>query len=136
MKLITKISRKLQTLGWYPFETLASSNAFVSSVFVNFILLAIILIWTHFSNFNMRGDLIGYEIAATQIFGFIVSLINWFKFKKFKKAYEVNKTHTKEEREEYEESNALVGFLFYWIVGTVIAYFIMVPPFAVCKLLF
>lgn len=50
--------------------------------------------------------------------------------------YEENKTHTKEEREEYDEANSAVGYLFYWIIGTVIAYFAMVPPFAICKLLF
>ena len=133
---MNKLSRKLQTLNWYPFETLASSNAFLWSFFVNFILLAIILIWTHFSGFNMRGDLIGYEIAASQIFGFVMSLINWFKFKKFSKTYDKTKSHTKEEKEAYEESNASVGFLFYWITGTVIAYIVMTPPFAVCKLLF
>lgn len=133
---MNKLSRKLQTLNWYPFETLASSNAFLWSFFVNFILLAIILIWTHFSGFNMRGDLIGYEIAASQIFGFIMSLVNWFKFKKFSKTYDKTKSHTKEEKEVYDEKNSSVGYLFYWIIGTVIAYFTMIPPFAVCKLLF
>ena len=63
-------------------------------------------------------------------------MINFFKFRKFKKAYEAVPEHTKEEREEYNEKNSAVGYLWYWIVGTVIAYFVMVPPFAVCKLLF
>lgn len=131
-----KISRKLQQLNWYPFETLASSNAFLWSFLVNFILLALILLWTHFSNFNLRGNLIGYEIAATQVFGFAMSLVNTVRYKRFMKRYGESKEHTKEEKEEREERNSAVGFIWYWIVGAVIAYFVMVPPLAVCKLLF
>lgn len=131
-----KLSRKLQQLNWYPFETLTSSNTFLWSFFVNFILLALILLWTHFSNFNLRGDLIGYEIAATQVFGFAMSLVNTVRYKRFMKRYGESKEHTEEEKEEREERNSAVGFIWYWIVGTVIAYFVMVPPFAVCKLLF
>ena len=133
---MNKLSKRLQTLSWYPFETLASSNTFLWSFFVNFILLAIILIWTHFANFEMRGDFIRYEIAATQIFGFVMCIINWTKFKRFKKEYDNIKDHSKEEREAYEESNASVGFLFYWIIGMVISYFVMTPIFAVFKLIF
>lgn len=131
-----KLSRKLQQLNWYPFETLTSSNTFLWSFLVNFILLALILLWTHFSNFNLRGDLIGYEIAATQVFGFAMSLVNTVRYKRFMKRYGESKEHTEEEKEEREERNSAVGFIWYWIVGTVIAYFVMVPPFAVCKLLF
>lgn len=131
-----KLSRKLQSLSWYPFETLASSNAFLWSIFVNFGLLAIILLWTHFANFNMRGDMIGWEIAATQVFALIMSIVNLFRFKKVKSEYESKNPHTPEEREKFNESNSAVGFLFYWIVGTVVAYIVMIPPFSVCKLLF
>lgn len=131
-----KLSRKLQQLNWYPFDTLSSSNAFLWSFFVNFILLALILLWTHFSNFNLRGDLIGYEIAATQVFGFAMSMVNLVRYKRFMKRYSESKEHTKEDNTEREERNSAVGFFWYWIVGTVIAYFVMVPPFAVCKLLF
>lgn len=131
-----KLSRKLQQLNWYPFETLASSNAFLWSFFINFGVLALIILYTHFQNFGLRGDLIGWAIGISEIFGFLMSMVNFFKFRKFKKAFEAVPEHTKEEREEYNEKNSAVGYLWYWIIGTVIAYFVMVPPFAVCKLLF
>jgi hypothetical protein len=131
-----KLSRKFQQLNWYPFETVVSSNAFLWSFFVNFILLALILLWTHFSNFNLRGDLIGYEIAASQVFGFAMSMVNLVKYKRFMKKYGESKEHTNKDKEEHEEMNASVGFFWYWIIGTVFAYIVMVPPFAVCKLLF
>ncbi len=131
-----KLSRRLQQTNWYPFENLASSNAFLWSLFVNFGVLAVILLYTHFQNFNLRGDLIAWAIGISEIFGFLGSLVNFFKYRKFKKVYDTEPEHSKEEKEEYNEKNASVGFLWYWIIGTVVAYFVMVPPFAVCKLLF
>jgi hypothetical protein len=131
-----KLSRKLQQLNWYPFETLASSNAFLWSFFANFILLELILLWTHFSNFNLRGDLIGWEIATTQVFGFAMSMVNLVRYKRFMKRYSERNDITKDEKNEMDERSSAVGFIWYWIVGTTVACFAIVPPFMVCRLLF
>lgn len=120
---------------FWPFDTISSSNSFLWSVTVNFCILALVILYTHFQNFNMRGVAIALCIGASEIFGLAMTIVNAVRWRKFKKKYDDIEEHTKEDREEYREKNSAVGYLWYWIVGTVVSYILMIIPFSACKLL-
>jgi len=124
---IQKLTNKLKGTNLYPFEDNVSSNIFLSSVFTNGIVLAILLILTHF--ILDRGIALEWFYGSSQVFGLLISIIFYIKWRKEKRLNKLNK-------DELEKLNTKVGFIFYWIIGLVISSIIMMIPFSIIKLLF